>query len=255
MTRLLLVIGVAALTAPPLNVHAQTCGLQRCIASTLVESGRKIRYTNNCDYSIKIMTARYCNGNNLHMAMGWGIPSGGYWDQDHSVSQCNPLGGNTLTTVIESACRDSPPPASPAPSPPPASPPPPPPPKGSAIQINNQCPNPMKFAFHYLDTDDKWQTDGMWQFASGRTAVLSSSGQQLRTFNPIVYVYAEEVGGGYKTNSARVFEFNGRKLPMDEVRFAHEDRLFKMSFNCPNLSGQGRDNSSVTNRGRGGRGN
>lgn len=251
MTRIGVLLLVCALMTSYGSALAQSCGHQKCISNVLVDSGRKIRYTNNCERSIRIMTARFCNGHDLNMRLGWGIPSGGYWDQDSSVSQCSPLGGNTLRTVVESACLDSPPDTSsgkPTTSAPELS--------GSAIQIENQCKNPMKFVIHYLDLDEKWQTDGIWQFASGATKYLSSSGKRLQTNNSIIYVYVEEVAsGGYKTKSAQYWSLNGRRFPMDKLQFGHEDQTFKMSFSCPDLSGQGRGNTSVTNRARGMRGN
>lgn len=188
-----------------------------------------VRVTNNCGECAHVVWNIFLNGERHLLYPGdqkennwspgssktwrWKMNKFGTWEwRATHVTACNTNSFSQSQSQSQSQNSTTTQPKGPSNPPTPA-------PRGSDIQINNQCPNSMLFAVHYLGLDGHWQTDGMWDFASGETAILASSAARLRTNNSIIYVYAEEVGGGgYKTNSSKHWEFKGRRLPMNELR-------------------------------------
>lgn len=225
--------------------QAGSCGHEKCVSSTLIDNGRKIRYTNNCDYPVDIMTNRWCNGNDLHRKQGFGLPEGGgYWDQDSSVSYCSPLGGNQLVTRVISACRPggtsgsstrSPAPA-PAPkietgsqrhpTPPQPQPPPPPPPQvvgsvdpGREIFVTNRCGKDIRLLIRYLSVEGEWLTRGWYTLKVKDQGLLTTpQGRSLIASDSDIYIFVESQSKPL-WHGANPYEFENKTYNFRSVIF------------------------------------
>lgn len=92
---------------------------------------------------------------------------------------------------------------------------------GNRIQVSNNSGGRIRLYLHYLPGRSKeWQTIGSWTLQPGEVSFLAHQNRELRTYNTVLYFFAEEIDGSRVWNGTLGAVCEGRALQLREYRKA-----------------------------------
>jgi hypothetical protein len=119
------------------------------------------------------------------------------------------------------------------------------------ISFRNHCCEQINLYIRAQTSDGSWETYGPWSVLPCGTTFLreSATNTRVQTANPIIYIYAEVVGGGYYWKGDHNVDFLGRTLPMRKVTFnVDSDGSFINTITCTERSPCGDECNPYTYR-------